>query len=387
MRAKAPCHRVRNPQGCGCDYCGPNTPTQPTSAPEVEVPLAPRQGRGTRRNSSIHEGRDATGNLLYGGVITDSTRKELKLQQQRNLERKHTSQDKKRPKLEGKGGAVDDDGDGGVESTAEARSPSLASLESSLRMGLLQRPNKRRADEADMGMGSAGKTTKAADLGKAKSVAIKTLTQELKAHFDAQQEGSSSGQACGEKAQVGSEEQLLSQEVMKGLEEEIDRKNRLIVMLVQQLDEHHHEIGQLKETAVEVTLNHARELRSLQQRLALSEAQHRLAQNAIAKHRTTIVRLQKAVGRCNLREPALKSGITKEGVVYTIYIQGTEHKHQRQLPNQTHTRIRSFPTGIPNPSSKYNFGVIFKKKLLCHKHGRSAAAKRFLTHGHYSTPV
>ena len=90
MRAKAPCHRVRNPQGCGCDYCGPNTPTQPTSAPEVEVPLAPRQGRGTRRNSSIHEGRDATGNLLYGGVITDSTRKELKLQQQRNLERKHT---------------------------------------------------------------------------------------------------------------------------------------------------------------------------------------------------------------------------------------------------------------------------------------------------------
>ena len=73
------------------------------------MPLAPRQGRGTRRNSSIHEGRDATGNLLYGGVITDSTRKELKLQQQRNLERKHTSQDKKRPKLEGKGGAVDDD--------------------------------------------------------------------------------------------------------------------------------------------------------------------------------------------------------------------------------------------------------------------------------------
>ena len=237
MRAKAPCHRVRNPQGCGCDYCGPNTPTQPTSAPEVEVPLAPRQGRGTRRNSSIHEGRDATGNLLYGGVITQSARMELKLQQQRDLGYKHTSQDKKkRSKLDGKGGTVDDDGDGGVESTAEARSPSLASLESSLRMGLLQRPNKRRADEADMGMGSAGKTTKAADLGKAKSVAIKTLTQELEAHFDAQQEGSSSGQACGEKAQVGSEEQLLSQEVMKGLEEEIDRKNRLIVMLVQQLD-------------------------------------------------------------------------------------------------------------------------------------------------------
>jgi len=197
------------------------------------VPLAPRQGRGTRRNSSIHEGRDATGNLLYGGVITDSTRKELKLQQQRNLERKHTSQDKKRPKLEGKGGAVDDDGDGGVESTAEARSPSLASLESSLRMGLLQRPNKRRADEADMGMGSAGKTTKAADLGKAKSVAIKTLTQELKAHFDAQQEGSSSGQACGEKAQVGSEEQLLSQEVMKGHEEEIDRKRTYKTTMVE----------------------------------------------------------------------------------------------------------------------------------------------------------
>ena len=98
-----------------------------------------------------------------------------------NLGYKHTSQDKKkRSKLDGKGGTVDDDGDGGVESTAEARSPSLASLESSLRMGLLQRPNKRRADEADMGMGSAGKTTKAADLGKAKSVAIKTLTQGTK---------------------------------------------------------------------------------------------------------------------------------------------------------------------------------------------------------------
>ena len=135
MRAKKPCHRVSNPQGCSCDYCGPNAPRQPTAAstPEVDVPPAPRKGRGTRRSSSHFDEHDATGSPLYTGSITDSARMELKLQQQRNLDYEQTRQDKKKPKLTCKGGAACD-GDGCVDSTAEARSPSSASLESSLRM-------------------------------------------------------------------------------------------------------------------------------------------------------------------------------------------------------------------------------------------------------------
>jgi hypothetical protein len=168
MRAKKPCHRVSNPQGCSCDYCGPNAPRQPTAAstPEVDVPPAPRKGRGTRRSSSHFDEHDATGSPLYTGSITDSARMELKLQQQRNLDYEQTRQDKKKPKLTCKGGAACD-GDGCVDSTAEARSPSSASLESSLRMQrdlidqLKLHKKPRTEGDVAMGMGAVGKSTQA----------------------------------------------------------------------------------------------------------------------------------------------------------------------------------------------------------------------------------
>ena len=102
---------------------------------------------------------------------------------------------------------------------------------------------------------------------------------------------------------------MLSQEVMKGLEEEIDEKNVLIETLVLKLVETQKELGDLKGDVVDLTAIHERELRVMQQRLSFSQAQHRLAQNAIAKHIPKIRQLQRRVNRFRTREAALAGGI------------------------------------------------------------------------------